>query len=341
MSDLQTFISQLENAGELQRISAEVSPILEVTEIVDRLAVTPAPGPSPHARSFDPHRAAMGGPALLFENIADCDFPLAINLFGSYRRMEMALGNDLESIAGRIASLAKPQPPRSIGELLGKIREFSPLLRIAPRKARHGVCQEVVHLTERGEVDLRRLPIIKCWPHDGDPSKVGYPLDPVAAGTAQGNGRFITLAGMHTIHARDISERRPASHNIGVYRSQLIDQTTLAMHWHLHHDGASHWRSWKKIGKPMPIAIVLGGEPVLPYASTAPLPPGISELLLAGFLNGRGIPLLQAKTVPLRVPANAEIVIEGYVRTDGGTIGFDPRTDGEVGPGARIRRAFR
>jgi len=169
---------------------------------------------------------------------------------------------------------------------------------------------------------------------------VGYPLDPVAAGTAQGNGRFITLAGMHTVHARDRAQRRPASHNIGVYRSQLIDKTTLAMHWHLHHDGAAHWRSWKKIGEPMPIAIVLGGEPVLPYASTAPLPPGISELLLAGFLNGRGIPLVEARTVPLRVPANAEIVIEGFVRTDCGAIDYDPRRDGEIGPGAVFEGPF-
>lgn len=340
MSDLQTFISELEIAGELHRINAEVSPLLEVTEIADRLALSTAPTPSRHAVAYDPERAGLGGPALLFENVQGCDFPLAINLFGSYRRMEMALGNDLESIAARIGSLAKPQPPRSARELLKKIREFAPLLRIPPRKARHGKCQDVVRLTEHNEVDLRRLPIIKCWPFDGDPSKVGYPLNPEAAGTAGGDGRFITLAGMHTIHAKDRSESRPSSHNIGVYRAQLLGKTTLAMHWHLHHDGAAHWRSWKSIGKPMPIAIVLGGEPVLPYASTAPLPPGISELLIAGFLNGRGIPLVPAKTVPLRVPANAEIVIEGFVSTEAGPIGFDPRTDGELGPGAVFEGPF-
>ena len=340
MSDLHEFISKLEATGELHRVSSQVSPILEVTEIADRLATSSSPSVSTAARDFDPARAGLGGPALLFENVEHCDFPLAINLFGSYRRIEMALGNDLESIAARIGSLVKPQPPRSLSEIIAKLREFTPLLRIPPRTVRRGPCQEVVKLTENGEVDLRRLPILKCWPLDGDPSKVGYPLSPEQSGTAGGDGRFITLAGMHTVHADDRNDPKPASHNIGMYRSQLIDDTRLAMHWHMHHDGASHWRSWKKLGKPMPIAIVLGGESVMPYAATAPLPPGISELLMAGFLNGRGIPLVKAKTVPLRVPANAEIVIEGYVSTEAGSIGFDPRTDGDVGPGAVFEGPF-
>ena len=340
MADLQSYISRLEAAGELHRITASVSPILEVTEIADRLALAPAPNASRHAEAFDPGRGDIGGPALLFESVEGCDFPLAINLFGSYSRIETALGNDLESIAERIGSLAKPQPPRNLGEIIAKLREFAPLLRIPPKTVRSGKCQEVVKRTDRGEVDLTRLPILKCWPFDGDPTAVGIPCTPEEAGTAGGDGRFITLAGMHTIHADDRDERKPSSHNIGMYRSQLLGPTTLAMHWHLHHDGAAHWRSWKKLGKPMPIAIVFGGEPVMPYAATAPLPPGISELLMAGFLNGRGIPMVKAATVPLRVPANAEIVIEGYVHTDAGGIGFDPRTDGEIGPGAVFEGPF-
>ena len=340
MQDLQAFISTLDAAGELQRIRTTVSPLLEITEIADRLAVTPAPNASSNAEMFDPGRGGLGGPALLFESVEGCDFPLAINLFGSYHRIELALGNDLESIAERIGSLVKPQPPRSLGELVAKAREFAPLLRIPPKTVRSGPCRDVILRTDRNEVDLTRLPIIKCWPMDGDPTAVGIPCTPEQAGTAGGDGRFITLAGMHTIHADDRDAKKPSSHNIGMYRSQLLGPTSLAMHWHLHHDGAAHWRSWKKLGKPMPIAIVFGGESVMPYAATAPLPPGISELLMAGFLNGKGIRMVRGETVPIRVPANAEIVIEGYVRTDAGSIGFDPRTDGDIGPGAVFEGPF-
>ncbi len=348
MACLQTFIADLDRSGELVRVTCPVSPVLEVTEIADRLALSAAPRASAEAERFDPDRGGSGGPAVLFEQVEGCDFPLAINLFGSYARMERALaaaepppgGGGLEAIAARIGSLVKPVPPRSLGELWAKAREFAPLLRIPPRTVRRGVCQEVVKLTSRGEVDLRRLPIIKCWPLDGDPAAVGYGISAEEAGTAGGDGRYITLAGMHTIHADDRGVAKPSSHNIGMYRSQLLGPTTLAMHWHMHHDGASHWRSWKRLGERMPIAIVLGGEPCLPYAATSPLPPGISELLMAGFLNGRGIPMVAAKTVPLRVPANAEIVIEGWVRTDAGGIDFDPRTDGEIGPGAVFEGPF-
>lgn len=349
MADLQSFISELDATDELIRVGCPVSPILEVTEIADRLALSPSPVASTPAEAFDPGRGNLGGPAVLFENIEGCDFPLAINLFGSYSRMERALasadptpggGGGLEAIAARIGSLVKPVPPRNLSEIWNKLREFAPLLRIPPKTVRRGQCQDVVKLTEDGDVDLRRLPILKCWPRDGDPASVGFGISAEEAGTAGGGGRYITLAGMHTIHADDRGVAKPASHNIGMYRSQLLGPTTLAMHWHMHHDGASHWRSWKKIGEPMPIAIVLGGEPCLPYAATAPLPPGISELLMAGFLNGRGIPMVAAKTVPLRVPANAEIVIEGFVHTDAGAIDFDPRTDGELGPGAVFEGPF-
>ncbi len=292
------------------------------------MSKSPCVGTSEAARRFDPRHADLGGRAVLFENVEGCDFPLAMNLFGSYRRMEIALGcadrGGFEAIAAKIASLTKPQPPRSLGEALAKAREFLPLLRIGPKLRRRGVCQEVVRLASKGEVDLRRLPLIKCWPLDGDPAAVDFGISAQDSGTAAGAGRYLTFGGMHTIHADDRDDPRPASHNIGMYRAQLVDATRLAMHWHMHHDGAHHWRSWKKLGKPMPIAIAFGGESVLPYAATAPLPPGLSELLMAGFLNGGGIPLVRCKTVPLRVPANSEIVIEGYVSTECGPIGFDP-----------------
>jgi 4-hydroxy-3-polyprenylbenzoate decarboxylase len=341
---LSDYLAALEAAGELHRVAGEVSPILEISAVADRHARRAAPSVSEAAHAFDPLHHRSGGKALLFERVADCDFPLAINVFGSYRRMEMALGcadgGGFEIIARRLAELTKPRPPQSLGDLLSKARKFLPVLRAAPRRVRRGICQEVVKLAEQGEVNLLRLPLIKCWPHDGDPRSCGIDVSPEQAGTARGQGRYITFAGMHTIHADDRAARRPASHNIGVYRSQLVAETHLLMHWHITHDGAAHWRSWKKLGEPMPIAICFGGESVLPYAATAPLPPGLSELLMAGFLNGKGIPLVRAKTVPLWVPANSEIVIEGFVSTECGSIGWDPAGNEPLGPGAAFEGPF-
>jgi 4-hydroxy-3-polyprenylbenzoate decarboxylase len=343
-ADFQSFIRALEGAGELHRVQCEVSPLLEISEITDRTSKSPCAHASRTAPSFDPDHAGLGGRALIFERVAGCDFPLVINAYGSYRRMEMALGVEgrggFEHVAQRIASLTKPAPPRSLGEILVKARDFLPLLRIPPRAVRRGRCQEIVKRSERGEVDLTRLPMIKCWPLDGDPRAVGCEIPPEEAGTGGGAGRYITFAGMHTMHFDDRNDARPASHNIGMYRAQLLDRTHLAMHWHMHHDGAAHWRSWKQAGQRMPIAIALGGESVMPYAASAPLPPGISELLMAGFLNGRGIPMIRCKTVPLRVPANSEIIIEGWVSTECGMIGWDHRGGQPLGPGAVFEGPF-
>ncbi len=289
----------------------------------------------------------------MFENVAGAEMPVLINAWGSYRRMEMALGceghgggnrletcstvmDGFEAIAARIALLVKPEPPGSLWDAIGKARQFWPLLRVPPKRRRgRGICQEMEIVGER--VDCTRLPIIRCWPLDGDLARVGYPADVnehieglglgsgrEAEWDANYRGRYITLAGIHTIHADDRDNPKPTSHNIGMYRVQLLGPRRLAMHWHIHHDGARHWRSWKALGKAMPVAIVLGGESVLAYAATCPLPPGISELLMAGFLNGGGIPLVRARTVPLWVPANAEIVIEGWVSVEAGGIGWEP-----------------
>ena len=352
------FVQALEAAGELVRINAEVDPVLEITEIADRESKAAAPKHgSASSRRNDPRFYGRGGRALLFENVKGASFPLLINAWGSYRRMEMALGcerfaaggvDGFDAIGARIGSLVKPEPPRSFGELIGKAKQFLPLLRIPPRrKSGSGPCQQVVQTG--GEVDLTRLPIIRCWPHDGDFASLGYPanVNDAVPGIARGDawnathrGRYITLAGIHTIHADDIDEKKPSSHNIGMYRVQLLGKDRVAMHWHMHHDGARHWRSWKAKGQKMPVAIVLGGESVMPYAATAPLPPGISELLLAGFLHGKGIEMVRAKSVPLWVPCNAEIVIEGYVNTDAGFIDYDPRRDGPIGPGAVFEGPF-
>ncbi len=351
------FVEALEKSGELLRIRGRVSPVLEVATIADRVSRLHAPSlGSESSRRNDPRFAYLGGPALLFEDVAGSSVPLLINAWGSYRRMEMALGchsaghtpGGFDALAARIGSLVKPQPPSSLAEVVAKAREFLPLLRIPPKRRRGtGPCQEVV---ETGPaIDLTTLPIIRCWPLDGDFSAVGYPagVNDAVAGIERSDdwnrdyrGRYITLAGIHTVHADDAEAARPPSHNIGMYRVQLLARDRVAMHWHMHHDGARHWRSWKKRGRRMPVAIVLGGESVMPYAATAPLPPGISELLLAGFLNRGGIPMVRGATVPLWVPANAEIVIEGYVSEEAGGIGFDPRSGEPLGPGAVFEGPF-
>ncbi|MBX3385107.1 MAG: UbiD family decarboxylase [Phycisphaeraceae bacterium] len=392
--NLGAFVAALDSKGEVARISRPVSPVLEVAAMADLESRRLAVGlPSESTRRNDPRFHHLGGQALLFENVDGSEFPLLINAWGSYRRMEMALGCDesnpgpsdrtlwqhaerrrfvadgarrvehdasgfdpadavsvggFEAIAARIAELVKPEPPRSLLDAIAKARQFLPLLKTPPKRRKgRGECQQVELRHE--QVDLTRLPIIRCWPHDGDFSALGYPanvnegipgLGRGADWDAKFRGRYITLAGVHTIHADDEGNPKPSSHNIGMYRVQLLGKNRLGMHWHMHHDGARHWRSWKAKGKPMPVAIVLGGESVLPYAATAPLPPGISELLLAGFLNGKGIPMVRARTVPLWIPANAEIVIEGYASADAGFINYDPRTDGPIGPGAVFEGPF-
>jgi len=350
---LRDFVSALSSAGELARIDAPVSPLLEIAAITDRVSKSPAPRPpSPSAQRNDPRHHHLGGKALLFTRVHGSDIPVLINAYGSYRRTEMALGCDdrshtpggFDALAQKIGELVKPEPPRSLAEALAKARQFAPLLRIPPKRRRGmGPCQEVILTGD--DVDLRRLPIIKCWPHDGDFAALGYPPDvndniPGVDTSPEFRGRYITLAGIHTIHADDHGNPKPSSHNIGMYRVQMLGPRRMAMHWHMHHDGARHWRSWKARAEPMPVAIVLGGESILPYAATAPLPPGISELLLAGFLNRRGIPMCRARTVPLWIPSNAEIVIEGYVSHEAGPIGYDPRRDGPLGPGAVFEGPF-
>ncbi len=386
-SDLRAFIEALEETGQLVRVREKVSPVLEISAIADRISKTKAPAePSNSAKMADPKNWDRGGPAILFENVEGSDVPVLINAYGSYRRVEMALGckrqsleehramwadahdrgiklrlrpdhgfddrrGGFEALANQIGDLLKPEPPKSLRDAVGMARKFAPLLKVGPKRSKkQGACQQRVLRGE--EIDLTKLPFLRCWEKDGDFASMGYPANVNEGIPGLGHptiddetwereyrGRYITLAGIHTIHADDRNEAKPASHNIGMYRVQLMGKDRVAMHWHVHHDGASHWRSWKKLGEPMPVAIVLGGPSVLPYAATAPLPPGISELLLAGFLNKKGIRMCPGASVPLWVPSGAEIVIEGYVRTDAGEIGFDPHTQ-ELGPGAVFEGPF-
>ncbi len=364
-------VAALEAAGELARVKATVSPVLEITEFADRQSKSPAPHPpAARTRASDPRFHHLGGRALFFESVEGSDIPVVINQFGSYRRMEIALGcNDagaglqagatpggLEALAERLGKLIKPEPPPTLLAKLRKLPELVELARMPPKRVSSGICHETV--LKGDQVDLTRLPLLRCWPLDGDFTALGYApgINDGIAGLESGpewdrrfRGRYITIGGIHTIHRDDMGHPAPPSRNIGMYRVQLLGKRHLAMHWHMHHDGARHWRSWKARGEKMPVAIALGGESVLPYAATAPMPPGISELLLAGFLNRGAIPLCPCATVPLEVPANSEIVIEGYVRADAGMPGWPAPRRGsggveseneKLGPGAVFEGPF-
>jgi 4-hydroxy-3-polyprenylbenzoate decarboxylase len=307
--NLQDFLTLLDSRGELARVKTSVDPILELAAITDRVCKTPSP--QPHKELDKNPAALLGGKALLFESVKGSDIPVAINTFGSYPRINLALGTaNLEDLADRVQQLVKPEMPTTLMEKLKRLPDLVKMASYPPKIVSSGICQEVV--LESDKADLGRLPIIQCWPLDGNLASGEVDLRHASAVVANqtgpaGTGRYITLGGIHTRHPET------GARNIGMYRVQVFGPRLAAMHWHMHHDGARHFRAYQKRGERMPLAIVLGGESVLPYAATAPLPPGIEEHLFAGFLNGKGLELVLCKTVPLEVPANAEIVIEGWV----------------------------
>lgn len=231
-------------------------------------------------------KTAEGGKALLFENTGT-DFPLLINSMGSLRRINIALGvNDLDEIAVEIRALIKDvtSPKANFREKLAVLPKLSKLSSWMPRILNsRGRCQEVIHK----EPDLNSLPVLKCWPEDG--------------------GRFITFPLVHT--------KDPGSgiRNVGMYRMQVIDKQTTGMHWHRHKVGARHFREYKEAGIKMPVAVALGGDPAYTYAATAPLPDNMDEYILAGFLRKRRVDLVKCITQDIEVPADADIIIEGYV----------------------------
>ena len=302
---LADFLNELEREGELARVKARVSPVLEIAAISDRMSKSPAP--HGHQELDRSAAASLGGKALLFENVEGSDIPVAINTFGSYHRVNKALGAEsLSALAERVQQLVKPEIPTTLLDKMKRLPDLMKMASFPPKSVRTGICQQVV--LEGDKADLTRLPVIQCWPLDGnlDSGQV-FDRDAAAKITERGTGRYITFGGVFTRHP-DTGDR-----NIGMYRVQLFGPRKAAMHWHMHHDGARHFRRYQALGQKMPLAIVLGGESVLPYCATAPLPPGIEELLFAGFLNGRGIELVPCRTIDLEVPTNAEIVIEGYV----------------------------
>jgi 4-hydroxy-3-polyprenylbenzoate decarboxylase len=222
-----------------------------------------------------------GGPAMLFSNVRGSRLPVLINQFGGWRRVAMALEVErLEDLAERIETLIELQPPQGLVEkvkALGKLRE---LASFSARTVKDGPCQEV-WLTEP---DLDLLPILTCWPADGGP--------------------FITLP---LVFSHD---PRTGARNCGMYRIQKLDRRTAMMHWQIHKDGAAHLRD--SAGR-VPVAVAIGSDPAVTYAASAPLPPGVDEMMLAGFIRGKSVEMVRCRTVDVEVPATAEVVLEGYV----------------------------
>lgn len=303
---LRDYLDFLSQHGELSRVQTRVDPKLEIAAVADRIMKSPAP--HAHNEKDKSPAASLGGKALLFTNVTGSDIPVAINTFGSYWRVCRALGTEsLDDLAGRVQQLVKPEIPTTLLEKMKRLPDLVKMASYPPKTVRSGICQQVVW--EGEQADLNKLPLIQCWPLDGDLSS-GQLLHAGAERSAAGHtgtGKYITLGGIHTRHPET------GDRNIGMYRVQQHGPRLCAMHWHMHHDGARHFRAYQKRNERMPLAIVLGGESVLPYAATAPLPPGVEELLFAGFLNGGGIELVKCRTIDLEVPANAEIVIEGFV----------------------------
>ena len=306
------FIGQLDHAGELRRISQPVATELEITEIADREMKSP-----------------NGGQALLFEkptvNGEVSPFPLAINTMGSWKRMAMSLGADsVDEVAAELGSLMKAKPPTSFKEAIKLLGQALDLRHAKPKVVKDGPCKDVIRKFdpppsrqkpwraapninaanssgatnvspspggvgpgEGGLSTLLNLPIQKCWPLDG--------------------GRFITLPCVVT------KDPETGERNVGMYRIQIYDDITTGMHWQLQKVGARHGRRYYETGTRMPVSIFLGGDPVFAFAATAPLPDGLDEFLLAGYLRKKSVELVKCETNDLEIPANADFVIEGYV----------------------------
>jgi 4-hydroxy-3-polyprenylbenzoate decarboxylase len=274
------FLEELERAGELLRITEPVDTELVIAEWANREMKSPG-----------------GGKALLFEKPTidgkASAFPVAINTMGSRKRIAMALGsNDVGDLAQEIQLILKAKPPTDLREGFALLKQGIHLLHARPKSVSSGPCQEVVHrFAERptlNELTLRDLPILKCWPKDG--------------------GRFITFPNVHT---RDPEN---GARNVGMYRMQVFDDRTTAMHWQVHKVGARHGKVYYERGERMPVAVTLGGDPALTFAATAPLPDGLDEILFAGFLRKKSVELVKCKTIDVEVPADADFVLEGFVQ---------------------------
>ncbi|MGV3756713.1 MAG: UbiD family decarboxylase [Verrucomicrobiota bacterium] len=291
------WVDALDAAGELIRIKEPVATELEITEIADREMKKPG-----------------GGKALLFEkptvNGVVSPFPVAINTLGSHKRMAMSMrANSVDDVANELGALMKAKPPTSMREAMKLLSLAIDLRHAKPKTVKTGPCKDVIHkfdapITRKTEWPaapdvnkpetssktpdtLLNLPILKCWPLDG--------------------GRFLTLPCVVT-RDPDTGER-----NLGMYRIQIYDDHTTGMHWQLQKVAARHGRRYYETGQRMPVTIFLGGDPMFPFAATAPMPDGLDEFLLAGYLRKKSVEMVKCETNDLEVPANADFVIEGYI----------------------------
>jgi 4-hydroxy-3-polyprenylbenzoate decarboxylase len=266
--DLREFVKKLEAAGELKRISAEIDPVLEVTEITQRVT-------------------RAGGPALLFERPKGSRTPLLINMLGSERRINLALETDsLAEVAGRIRGFLDMQAPQGLLDKIKMLPKLAELGSFFPKTVKTGPCKEVVR---HRDFSLLEFPILQCWPKDA--------------------GRFITWPLVIT--------RNPETgkRNVGVYRMQVFDEKTTGMHWQTQKHGAEHFRRARAAGRDgrIAVAVAIGADPVTCLAGILPIPPDLDEMMFAGFLRREPVEMVACETCPLEVPAQAEIVLEGYV----------------------------
>lgn len=275
--DLRAFLTRLEREGELKRISAEVDPVLEITEITNR--VTKA-----------------GGPALLFERPKGSHVPVVINLLGSERRVNLALEVDnIDQVANRVRSFLDVQTPQGFLDKVKMLPKLAELGSFFPKTVKSGACKEVIR---KEDFSLSFFPILKCWPQDG--------------------GRYITWPMVIT------KNPETGKRNVGCYRMQVFDERTTGMHWQTQKHGAEHFRSARSrhgTGK-LEVAVAIGADPATALAGILPVPPDLDEFMFSGFLRRDAVELVPCETVDLEVPANAEIVLEGYVdlsemRTEG------------------------
>ena len=262
-ADLQSFIAHLERHGELKRVTVEVDPKFEVAEIVQRVI-------------------RQDGPALLFERVKGADFPLVMNMFGSHKRIEMALGRPPEQIGQELITLVQQLNPPTLAKLWASRGKLARARFMRPRKVSSAPVQEVVESPA-----LERLPNLWSWPRDG--------------------GAFITFGPTLTEHPRTHAR------NFGLYRLQVFDNATTGMHWQSMKGGRGHHFEAERMGQPLPVAVVLGGDPVTMLSAILPLPEDMDELSAAGYVRGAPTTLVRAKTIPLDVPAHAEFILEGSV----------------------------
>ncbi len=265
VKDLQGFIKLLEKKGELKRVSTEVDSYLEITEIADRVV-------------------KEGGPALLFENVKGSEYPVFINGFGTYDRLNLAFGiESIDDFADQITDLLDVSSYMGLIDKIKSIPKLARMLDVFPRPVvGPAACQQVVE-----EPDLDTLPVLHCWPQDGGP--------------------FMTLP---LVFTRDPDT---GQQNIGMYRMQVFSKNTTGMHWHLHKDGREIYEKYRKAGKKMPVSVALGCDPAIIYSATAPLPAIIDEIMFAGFLRKAAVEQVKCITNDIKVPANAEFILEGWV----------------------------